>query len=85
MAVFADVCSDADNKRMVDTAVKQFGGLNVAFINAGIVTEVTLSQVTSGPFRHTAIMQLYDHWHATRRSHFTKLHLCMHALITTGD
>jgi NAD(P)-dependent dehydrogenase (short-subunit alcohol dehydrogenase family) len=46
-AVFADVCSDADNKRMADTAVEQFGGLNAAFINAGIVTDVTLSQVSS--------------------------------------
>eukprot|EP00953_Heterococcus_sp_UTEX-ZZ885_P037505 19266-Heterococcus_DN1.PRE.1 len=49
-AVFADVCSDADNKRMADTAVEQFGGLNAAFINAGIVTDVTLSQVTDEAF-----------------------------------
>lgn len=39
ISVRADVTSDEDVKNMVDTAVKEFGKLDFAFNNAGIMTE----------------------------------------------
>eukprot|EP00953_Heterococcus_sp_UTEX-ZZ885_P027154 14608-Heterococcus_DN1.PRE.1 len=45
-AVAADVGSDADNKRIVDTALELYGRLDISFVNAGTVGMAGFSEVT---------------------------------------
>jgi NAD(P)-dependent dehydrogenase (short-subunit alcohol dehydrogenase family) len=46
MAVKADVTSSADVERLVTAAVKEFGGVDIAFNNAGIFQMATLEETT---------------------------------------
>src|SRR6266545_6100800 len=49
--VRADVANDADVKRMVDFTIEKFGGLDVAFNNAGVEWKGPLDQATEAEYR----------------------------------
>ena len=49
--VRADVAKDADVKRMVDFTIEKFGGLDVAFNNAGVEWKGPLDQATEAEYR----------------------------------
>ncbi|CAN0218955.1 unnamed protein product, partial [Ascophyllum nodosum] len=44
--VVADVAKDEDNRRIVEVAFETFGGVHVSFINAGVLTQHLLADVT---------------------------------------
>jgi NAD(P)-dependent dehydrogenase (short-subunit alcohol dehydrogenase family) len=46
-AVAADVGSDADNKRIVDTALELFGRVDISFVNAGTIGMAGFSEVST--------------------------------------
>jgi NAD(P)-dependent dehydrogenase (short-subunit alcohol dehydrogenase family) len=46
-AVVADVGSDADNKRIVDTALELYGRVDLSFVNAGSVGMAGFSEVST--------------------------------------
>eukprot|EP00904_Undaria_pinnatifida_P012051 jgi/Undpi1/7977/HiC_scaffold_24.g10449.m1 len=46
VVVVGDVSKEADCKRMVDAAVERFGGLHVAFNNAGTIGKGTFAEIT---------------------------------------
>ncbi|MEM9226030.1 MAG: SDR family NAD(P)-dependent oxidoreductase, partial [Pseudomonadota bacterium] len=49
----ADAGSEADVQALVDLAVETFGGLDVAFANAGIVGTAMLPDITAEAFMNT--------------------------------
>jgi NAD(P)-dependent dehydrogenase (short-subunit alcohol dehydrogenase family) len=49
--VRADVAKNADVKRMVDFTVEKFGGLDIAFNNAGVEWKGPLDQATEAEYR----------------------------------
>src|SRR4051812_32907251 len=53
VAVAGDVKDEALAKQLVDTAVNRFGGLDIAFNNAGIIGETGLSELSLDAWRHT--------------------------------
>eukprot|EP00904_Undaria_pinnatifida_P012052 jgi/Undpi1/7978/HiC_scaffold_24.g10450.m1 len=46
VVVAGDVSKEDDCKRMVEVAVETFGGLHVAFNNAGVVSKATVTDIT---------------------------------------
>jgi NAD(P)-dependent dehydrogenase (short-subunit alcohol dehydrogenase family) len=56
-AVVADVGSDADNKRIVDTALDLFGRLDISFVNAGTYGGAGFSEVSTQTLANT---NMYD-------------------------
>ncbi len=67
--VRADVTVAEDVDRMYDTAIREFGGLDVCFNNAGISPPDDDSILTTGP----------DAWHRVQEVNLTSVYLCCKA------
>lgn len=52
VAVTMDVTREDDARRLILTAVEQFGGLDILVNNAGIVAEATVAEETGEQWRH---------------------------------
>lgn len=57
-AVKVDVSNEDDVNRMIQTAVEQFGGLNIMVNNAGIFPQVSLSKMTKEDFDRVIAVNL---------------------------
>src|SRR3954469_3981276 len=64
--VATDVTSEADVRRLFDRAVERFGGLDIAFNNAGISPPEDDSILTTG----------LDAWEHVQRVNLTSVYLC---------
>lgn len=59
LAVSADIAGEADNQRMFDAAEQAFGGVDMAFLNAGMLQPyIPLDQVTTALFDRIVAVNL---------------------------
>jgi 3-oxoacyl-[acyl-carrier protein] reductase len=65
-AVRCDVTSATDVDRLVDAAVRRFGGLDIMVNNAGITRDATMRKMTEEQFDQVIAVHLKGTWHGLR-------------------
>ncbi|MGX1809186.1 3-oxoacyl-ACP reductase FabG [Nocardia sp. NPDC055321] len=65
-AVRCDVTSGADVSALLDTALAEFGGVDIMVNNAGITRDATMRTMTEDDFDRVVTVHLKGTWHGTR-------------------